>query len=42
MTQILIRNIDGAVISALRQRAALSVTSMQEQAVKGASSQFTA
>ena len=32
MAQILIRNIDGAVISALRQRAALSGTSMEEQA----------
>jgi plasmid stability protein len=31
MAQILIRNIDGAVISALRQRAALSGTSMEEQ-----------
>jgi len=32
MAQILIRNIDSAVISALRQRAALSGTSMEEQA----------
>ena len=32
MAQILIRNIDGAVISALRLRAALSGTSMEEQA----------
>jgi plasmid stability protein len=32
MAQILIRNIDGAVISALRQRASLSGTSMEEQA----------
>jgi plasmid stability protein len=32
MAQILIRNIDGALISALRQRAALSGTSMEEQA----------
>ena len=32
MAQILIRNIDGAVISALHQRAALSGTSMEEQA----------
>ena len=32
MAQILIRNIDAAVISALRQRAALSGTSMEEQA----------
>jgi plasmid stability protein len=32
MAQILIRNIDSAVISALRQRAALFGTSMEEQA----------
>jgi len=32
MARILIRNIDAAVISALRQRAALSGTSMEEQA----------
>jgi len=32
MAQILIRNIDGAVISALRQRASLYGTSMEEQA----------
>jgi plasmid stability protein len=32
MAQILIRNIDGALINALRQRAALSGTSMGEQA----------
>jgi plasmid stability protein len=32
MARILIRNIDGAVISALRQRAALSGTSIEEQA----------
>ena len=32
MAQMLIRNIDGAVIDALRKRAALSGTSMEEQA----------
>jgi plasmid stability protein len=32
MAQIMIRNIDGAVVAALRERAAASGTSMEEQA----------